>query len=109
MFLGIDLGTSEVKLLLMAEDGSIVGSAGEAFQRLAAAAAVERATPRPTGGPPPRRPPACAPSTRSPGRHPRIGLSGQMHGAVTLDGDLQPIRPPSSGTTAAAPPSATSS
>ena len=31
MYLGIDLGTSEVKVLLLASDGSVVGTAGTPF------------------------------------------------------------------------------
>ena len=94
MFLGIDLGTSEVKLLLMAEDGSIVGSAGEALsvsrpqplwsEQLPTDwwAATEKAAAR-----------LRAEHAAAWGAIRGIGLSGQMHGAVTLDGDLQPIRP----------------
>jgi xylulokinase len=31
MYLGIDLGTSEVKVLLLATDGRVLGTAGSAF------------------------------------------------------------------------------
>ncbi|MDI9690809.1 FGGY family carbohydrate kinase, partial [Burkholderia cenocepacia] len=31
MYLGIDLGTSEVKVLLLAPDGAVVGTAGSPF------------------------------------------------------------------------------
>ena len=31
MYLGIDLGTSEVKVLLLAPDGTVVGTAGTPF------------------------------------------------------------------------------
>lgn len=94
MYLGIDLGTSEVKLLLLDGSGHIVGTAGcpltlsspqplwseqnpsdwwratgEAVSRLRAAHPAEFAQVR------------------------GIGLSGQMHGAVLLDGDDAVLRP----------------
>jgi len=94
MYLGIDLGTSELKLLLLGPDRSIVATEGEpltvsrprplwseqhpqdwwtaldtAMRRLAA-----------------RHAPALA-AVRA------IGLSGQMHGAVLLDAAGQVLRP----------------
>jgi len=94
MTLGIDLGTSELKLALIASDGSLVASAGapltvsrphphwseqsprDWWQALLDAAAVLR-----------ERRPADWAAVRA------IGLSGQMHGAVLLDGDGQVLRP----------------
>ncbi len=94
MFLGIDLGTSEIKLLLLADDHRIVAGAGAplTLQRpqplwceqhpadwwaaLDAAMAQLKA----------RAPQALA-AVRA------IGLSGQMHGAVLLDGQGQVLRP----------------
>ena len=94
MFLGIDLGTSEVKLLLLDETGRTVGQAGSpltvsrphplwAEQQPqdwwdATEAAVARL----------RQTHAQAfASVRA------IGLSGQMHGAVLMDGSDQLLRP----------------
>ena len=94
MFLGIDLGTSEVKLLLLDDTGRIVGTAGGAlslsnpeplwseqaptdwWQALEAAIARLRAA----------HPMAFA-AVRG------IGLSGQMHGAVLLDAQDAVLRP----------------
>jgi xylulokinase len=94
MYLGLDLGTSELKALLLADDHHIVASVGEpltvqrphplwseqhpadwwaaterAVARLAAAHPVEMAALR------------------------AIGLSGQMHGAVLLDEHDEVLRP----------------
>ncbi|WP_268795258.1 FGGY family carbohydrate kinase, partial [Pelomonas sp. Root1237] len=94
MFLGIDLGTSEVKLLLLDGEGHIVGTAGSAltlsapeplwseqapsdwWQATEAAVAKLRAA----------HPMAFA-AVRG------IGLSGQMHGAVLLGADDAVLRP----------------
>ncbi|MBI3349932.1 MAG: xylulokinase [Burkholderiales bacterium] len=94
MFLGIDLGTSEVKLLLLDEAGCIIGTAGSAlslsnpeplwseqnpadwWQALESAIAKLRAA----------HPMAFA-AVRG------IGLSGQMHGAVLLDAQDAVLRP----------------
>ena len=92
--LGIDLGTSELKLALIDANGSLVASAGapltvsrphphwseqtprDWWQALLDAAALLR-----------ERHPAAWSAVRA------IGLSGQMHGAVLLDGDGEVLRP----------------
>jgi xylulokinase len=92
--LGIDLGTSELKLALLAEDGRLVATAGAPLQlsrprphwseqhprdwwnALEAAAAQLRAA----------QPQAYAAVQA-------IGLSGQMHGAVLLDAANEVLRP----------------
>ncbi len=93
MFLGIDLGTSEVKALLADESGAVVGSAGSPLdlQRphprwceqspevwwqatLAAIASLRRTHP------------AQLAAVRG------VGLSGQMHGATLLDAADRPLR-----------------
>jgi len=92
--LGIDLGTSEVKLGLVDAQGALVASAGapltvsrphphwseqqphDWWQALLAAAASLRAS----------HPQAWSAVAA-------IGLSGQMHGAVLLDGDGEVLRP----------------
>jgi xylulokinase len=94
MYLGIDLGTSEVKLLLLDKGGSVVGQAGAALD-------VQRPQPlwseqdpeawwRATG--------TAVAALRE--RHPQawplvsaIGLSGQMHGAVLLGAQDEVLRP----------------
>ena len=94
MYLGIDLGTSEVKVLLLAPDGRVVGTAGTPF-------VVSRPHPRWSEQNPAdwwdgtRR--ALAALREA---HPHefaqvrgIGLSGQMHGAVLLDAHDNVLRP----------------
>jgi xylulokinase len=94
MYLGIDLGTSEVKLLLMGEGGEVVATAGVALTVsrprpqwseqdpadwwAATTAAMQQL--RAAHGP------ALA-------RVRAIGLSGQMHGAVLLDAQDRVLRP----------------
>ena len=94
MYLGIDLGTSEVKVLLLASDGSVVGTAGTPFT-------VSRPKPRWSE----QNPLDWWNGTRAAlfalrDKFPRefaqvrgIGLSGQMHGAVLLDSEDQVLRP----------------
>ncbi|HTH60200.1 MAG TPA: xylulokinase [Paraburkholderia sp.] len=100
MYLGIDLGTSEVKVLLLATEASgnsnarVIGTAGSPFS-------VARPHPRWAEQDPrdwwdgTRR---ALHALRE--RHPHefaqvrgIGLSGQMHGAVLLDAHDQILRP----------------
>ncbi|HAT30554.1 MAG TPA: xylulokinase [Janthinobacterium sp.] len=94
MYLGIDLGTSEVKVLLIDEGQRIVASAH---------APLGISRPRPQCS---EQDPAdwwratLAAVGAIAGTHPRelaalrgIGLSGQMHGAVLLDGDGAVLRP----------------
>ena len=94
MFLGIDLGTSEVKLLLLSEAQRVLAVAGEKLpqsrplpgwsEQSPAAwwAATSRAAARLR---------AAAPQAFAAIR--AIGLSGQMHGAVLLDEANRPLRP----------------
>jgi xylulokinase len=94
MYLGIDLGTSEVKCLLLDRDHRLVATVGEALsvqrpqplwsEQLPAHwwAATDRALLRLRA-----EHPAAVAQVRG------IGLSGQMHGAVLLDGDRQVLRP----------------
>ena len=94
MYLGIDLGTSELKLLLLADSGAIVAQAGArlSVQRpqpgwseqdphawwAAAVQAVAQLR---------AQAPQAWPLVRA------IGLSGQMHGAVLLDPQGEVLRP----------------
>jgi xylulokinase len=94
MFLGIDLGTSEVKVLLLDETGAVAGSAGSPLE-------VQRPHPRWSEQTPEawwqatlsaveglrRADPERLAAVRG------VGLSGQMHGATLLDATDRPLRP----------------
>ncbi len=92
MYLGIDLGTSGVKVLLMDED-----------QRIRGSAAAGLGLSRPAEGWSEQAPEDWIAATRSALTELRrdhdlsaiagIGLSGQMHGAVALDASDRVIRP----------------
>jgi xylulokinase len=93
-YLGIDLGTSELKVLLLGQDGTVLGSAGSpltvsqphaAWSEQDPASWIDALTK------------ACS-SLRS--SHPEayaavhgVGLSGQMHGATLLNSAGQVLRP----------------
>jgi xylulokinase len=94
MFLGIDIGTSEVKALLLADNHRIIGSAGTSLS-----------VSRPHPGHSEQNPADWWSATQSAllklqSAHPAdyaavraIGLSGQMHGAVLLDAQDRVLRP----------------
>lgn len=94
MYLGLDLGTSEVKLLLMDDTGRVCGTAGESLtvsrphpgwseqEPAAWWEAASRAAARLR-----QQAPADWARVRV------IGLSGQMHGAVLLDARGRVLRP----------------
>lgn len=94
MFLGIDIGTSEVKALLLDTNHQVVGSAGAAL-----------AVSRPHPGHSEQQPQDWWTATQAAlaqlrQAHPEayaateaIGLSGQMHGAVLLDARNEVLRP----------------
>ncbi len=94
MYLGIDLGTSEVKVVLLDEGGRIVASATAPLE-------VQRPQPRWSEQSPEswwEASLAAVDKLRS--SHPGplaavegIGLSGQMHGATLLDAADRPLRP----------------
>lgn len=94
MFLGIDLGTSEVKLLLLDANGRVVATAGEPVT-------VDRPQPLWSEQDPAdwwRATNAAVARLRN--THPAefahvrgIGLSGQMHGAVLLGAHDEVLRP----------------
>ncbi|BDG01627.1 xylulokinase [Anaeromyxobacter oryzae] len=94
MFLGIDLGTSEVKVLLVDDAGRVAGAAGAPLE-------VSRPHPRWSEQAPEdwwRATVAAVQRLRD--AHPAavaavrgIGLSGQMHGATLLDAVDRPLRP----------------
>ena len=94
MFLGIDFGTSEVKVLLLDDSHGVVGTSGAALT-----------VSRPHPGHSEQNPADWWQATQNalaqlrqqfPGQYGQIqgiGLSGQMHGAVLLDKDNQVLRP----------------
>jgi xylulokinase len=94
MHLGIDIGTSEVKVLLLDQDHTVVGSAGVALS-----------VSRPHAGHSEQNPADWWAATQQAlhtlrAQHPAayaavrgIGLSGQMHGAVLLDAQDRVLRP----------------
>jgi xylulokinase len=94
MYLGIDLGTSEVKVLLLAPDARVIGTAGSPFT-------VSRPHPRwAEQDPEDWWRGTCAAVAALRAQHPEafaqirgIGLSGQMHGAVLLDAHDRVLRP----------------
>jgi xylulokinase len=94
MYLGIDLGTSEVKLLLMDEAGGIVATTGVPLS-------VSRPHPQWSEQDPLLWWDATDKAMRqlrqdhgqAMGRIKALGLSGQMHGAVLLDAHDRPLRP----------------
>jgi xylulokinase len=94
MFLGIDLGTSEIKALLVDEAGTVVGSTGLPLE-------LSRPHPRWSEQDPEHWWQAVLGTVgRLRDTHPAelaavrgIGLCGQMHGAVLLDAADRPLRP----------------
>jgi xylulokinase len=94
MFLGIDLGTSEVKLLLLDAGGAVVGRAGAPLQ-------VARPHPLWSEQDPEHWWKATTRAIQQlRAEHAQafagvraIGLSGQMHGAVLLDAQDEVLRP----------------
>ncbi len=94
MYLGLDLGTSAVKTILVDDDQRVVASRSQA---------VTVASPHPgysEQDPSQWVDAAFATLDALKADHPRelaevdgIGLSGQMHGATLLDADLKPLRP----------------
>ena len=94
MFLGIDLGTSEVKLLLLDDTGRIVGTVGSLLQLHSPEPLWSEQHPadwwRAT------QDAVAALRTAHPAEFAAvrgIGLSGQMHGAVLLDATDSVLRP----------------
>ena len=90
MYLGIDLGTSAVKAVVVDENGGVVREAGEPL-------AVHRPQPKHSEqNPNDWWRATCAAVAELSDLAPHvaaIGLSGQMHGAVLLDGHGRVLRP----------------
>lgn len=91
MYLGLDIGTSSVKAVLLGQDGSIVTQASNPLT-------VSRPAPGFSEQDPQAWWQATVTAVRSlPAEHRArvraIGLSGQMHGATLLDDKDRPLRP----------------
>ncbi|VTR36199.1 Xylulose kinase [Serratia fonticola] len=94
MYLGLDLGTSEIKAVVIDDHGTLIASAGEPLE-------VQRPHPHWAEQDPAdwwRATQAVVSRLRAkiPQQWPQIrslGLSGQMHGAVLLNRDNQVLRP----------------
>jgi len=91
MFLGIDLGTSSLKALVLDVDGGIVGRASASYSM---------ATPQPgwsESDPEDWWQAAGTAARQAAGDHATeiaaVGVSGQMHGVVLSDDIGQPLRP----------------
>lgn len=91
MFLGIDLGTSSLKALVLDVDGTIIGSAQASYPM---------ATPQPGWAEASPEDWWCAAGSavrEATGQHAdaiaAVGLSGQMHGVVLASDDGQALRP----------------
>src|ERR671918_1938870 len=91
MLLGLDLGTSSVKALLMAEDGAVLGEGSASYAVRAPRPGWAESTPEDwwaavleaTGAAVGRRGAEVT----------ALGLSGQMHGVVLVDELGLPLRP----------------
>ena len=89
MFLGIDLGTGSVKALLLDADGSVVSEASSSYP-------VHAPHPIWAETHPDEWWQATVKAVREAvGKHEvkAIGLSGQMHGTVVIDKNLNTLRP----------------
>ncbi|MEG2040984.1 MAG: FGGY family carbohydrate kinase, partial [Hafnia sp.] len=92
MYLGIDLGTSGVKAILLSEDGKVIASHGEPLQ-------VNRPHPLWSEQNPDVWWQATDAAIQALGQHRSlsavraIGLTGQMHGATLLDKQHKILRP----------------
>ena len=91
MFLGIDLGTSSLKALVLDVDGAIVGTASAPYPMTAPQPGWAESNPQDWWD-------AAGPAVcQAAGGHgsdiAAIGLAGQMHGVVLSDDAGQPLRP----------------
>jgi len=91
VYLGIDIGTSSVKAVLVDERGAIAALAADALQVSRPAPGFSEQSPqdwwRATVNAVRGLPSASRAAVRA------VGLSGQMHGATLLDGEDRPLRP----------------
>src|SRR6058998_301845 len=91
MFLGIDLGTSSLKALVLDVDGAIVGSAAASYSMSAPQPGWSESDPQDWWQA------AATAARQAAGDHAAeiaaVGLSGQMHGVILSDDLGQPLRP----------------
>ncbi|PIG92103.1 xylulokinase [Gloeocapsopsis sp. IPPAS B-1203] len=90
MLLGIDLGTSSVKALLLDTDGTVVGEASSAYDVNAPYPGWAETDPEAWWK-------SVAIAVKNAVKNPKdiqaIALSGQMHGVVLIDSEGTPLRP----------------
>ena len=91
MFLGLDLGTSSVKALVIDDDGAVAHAAGAPLARTRPCPSWSEQDPRDWWMATVAAVRALPDSSRRAVRG--IGLSGQMHGAVLLDARAEVLRP----------------
>lgn len=92
--LGIDLGTSSLKSILIAEDGEVKGLSAKAYQFASPYNGYAEHDPKEWWQ-------ACCETVRGVLKESKVpadeirglSFSGQMHGAVMLDADFRPVRP----------------
>ena len=91
MLLGLDLGTSSVKALLMEEGGTALGEGSAPYSVRAPRPGWAESSPEDWWAAVLRATDAAV------GRHgaevTALGLSGQMHGVVLADAQARPLRP----------------
>ena len=90
MYVGIDIGTSSVKVIVVDQQGQLVDEATEPLSSSRPGPLMSEQDPRHWW----RATDQAMQSLNQYGSEVRaIGLSGQMHGAVLLDGEDKPLRP----------------
>lgn len=92
--MGIDLGTSSLKVEIMEEDGTVVGAAGQGYSIAVPQYGYAEQDPEEWWNACCRSIQRClADSCVSPKEISGVGLSGQMHGLVALDQSGKVVRP----------------
>ncbi|HEV7138737.1 MAG TPA: FGGY family carbohydrate kinase, partial [Steroidobacteraceae bacterium] len=91
MYLGIDIGTSSVKAVLLTEQGVISASASASLEVSRPAPGFSEQDPQAWWQATIRAVKALSGEARAKVR--AVGLSGQMHGATLLDAEDRPLRP----------------
>src|SRR5690349_17725903 len=85
-FIGLDVGTTALKAVVVSDDGTVAGRAEASYP-------LDLPRPGWSQQDPELWWSACRKVLDRLGRPDGIGLAGQMHGLVALDGGLQPLRP----------------
>ncbi|HVS77615.1 MAG TPA: xylulokinase [Steroidobacteraceae bacterium] len=91
MYLGIDIGTSSVKAVLLTEQGTLAGSASAPLEVSRPAPGFSEQDPEAWWQATVRTVTGIPAADR--GKVRAVGLSGQMHGATLLDAHDRPLRP----------------